>query len=378
MLAVGALATALPPVAGLPLFGYAAIALLLVGTLMLMPRVAVLALSLLPRPRAPAARLALAQLRGAPGQVSVSLAAIVASVSLIVSMVIMVASFRDSLDAWLERVLPADLYFRAASGGDTAYLPRRRAGADRGAARRAPRRIPARAAAAARSGAAADRAAGARRRSCRSGAQRCRSSARRSSWRADAPPPVWVTEAAVDLYGFAPGNVIELPIAGKAERFTVAGVWRDYARQQGAIAIERAALHRADRRSHGDQRRAVARRRAPTGIAVEESIRREIPGGDRLEICAPGEIRSLSLQAFDRTFAVTYALELAAVVIGLVGLSSSFGALVLARRREFGVLRHLGMTRRQIGAMLATEGLAVSGIGLAVGLALGVRDQPRS
>ena len=77
------------------------------------------------------------------------------------------------------------------------------------------------------------------------------------------------------------------------------------------------------------------------------------------------------LQAFDRTFAVTYALELAAVVIGLTGLSSSFGALVLARRREFGVLRHLGMTRRQIGAMLATEGLAVSGIGLAVGLALG-------
>jgi putative ABC transport system permease protein len=59
------------------------------------------------------------------------------------------------------------------------------------------------------------------------------------------------------------------------------------------------------------------------------------------------------------------------VVIGLVGLSSSFGALVLARRREFGVLRHLGMTRRQIGTMLATEGFAVSGIGLVVGLALG-------
>ena len=59
------------------------------------------------------------------------------------------------------------------------------------------------------------------------------------------------------------------------------------------------------------------------------------------------------------------------MVIGLVGLSSSFGALVLARRREFGVLRHLGMTRRQIGAMLATEGFVVSAIGLAVGLTLG-------
>jgi putative ABC transport system permease protein len=68
---------------------------------------------------------------------------------------------------------------------------------------------------------------------------------------------------------------------------------------------------------------------------------------------------------------VTYALEFAAVAIGLFGLSSSFGALVLARRREFGVLRHVGMTRRQIGAMLATEGLLLGGIGLVAGLVLG-------
>ncbi len=77
------------------------------------------------------------------------------------------------------------------------------------------------------------------------------------------------------------------------------------------------------------------------------------------------------MQAFDRTFAITYVLELVALVIGLTGLSSSFGALVLARRREFGMLRHVGMTRRQIAAMLATEGFAVSALGLAVGLGLG-------
>ena len=60
-----------------------------------------------------------------------------------------------------------------------------------------------------------------------------------------------------------------------------------------------------------------------------------------------------------------------AVVVGLNGMSSSLGALALARRREFGVLRHLGMTRRQVGAMLATEGAAISALGLATGLALG-------
>jgi putative ABC transport system permease protein len=366
---MSAVATALPPVAGLPLFGYGAIALLLVGALLLMPRIAVLALSLLPTPGRPAPQLAIAQLRGAPGQVTVSLAAIVASVSLMVSMAIMVASFRGSLDTWLERILPADLYVRAAAGGDTAYLT---------------------------PGVQAQIAAlpGVRRAEFLREQQLLLEASRPRvvlqarivdpanpsrnlpllgtplALAAGAPPPVWVNEAAVDLHGFTPGKVIELPIAGKPARFTVAGVWRDYGRQQGAIAIER------------DRYVALTGDRAVTSGAlwlaegwdrrvVQASLRREIPGGERFEIATPGEIRDVSLKVFDRTFAVTYALELAAVVIGLVGLSSSFGALVLARRREFGVLRHLGMTRRQVGAMLATEGFAVSGIGLVVGLALG-------
>jgi putative ABC transport system permease protein len=90
-----------------------------------------------------------------------------------------------------------------------------------------------------------------------------------------------------------------------------------------------------------------------------------------MDIAEPGEIRENSLRVFDRTFAVTYALEAVAVVIGLFGLASSFGALVLARSREFGMLRHVGMTRRQIAAMLATEGALVSALGLAIGIALG-------
>ncbi len=369
VMTLGAAATGLPPVAGLPLFGYAAIALLLIGTLMLMPRLAVSALALLPAPRAPAPRLALAQLRGAPGQAAVSLAAIVASVSLAVSMVIMVASLRASLDAWLDRILPADLYFRAASGGDTAYLtPEVQAmiaglpGVRRAEFQREQQLLldPARPRIVlqARSVDPADPA------------RTLPLVGTPIVVAADAAPPVWVSEAAADLYGFAPGKVIALPIAARVERFTVAGVWRDYARQQGVIAMERPRYIAIT----GDRTvtsGALWLADAADRPAVEASLRRAIPGGERLEIALPVEIRNASLAVFDRTFAVTYALELAAVVIGLVGLSSSFGALVLARRREFGVLRHLGMTRRQIGTMLATEGLAVSAIGLAIGLILG-------
>ena len=119
------------PVDGIPLFGYVAIALLLVGTLALMPRLASWAFGVLPRPRGAGAQLALAQLQGAPGQAAVSLAAIVASFSLMVAMAIMVASFRVSLDSWLDRVLPADLYLRTGLARRDRFLAPTRGSAHR-------------------------------------------------------------------------------------------------------------------------------------------------------------------------------------------------------------------------------------------------------
>ena len=358
-----------PPVGGLPLFGYIAIALLLIGTLMLIPRIASVLLALAPIPRSAPQRLALLQLRGAPGQAGVSLVAIVASISLMVSMAIMVASFRSSLDAWLERVLPADAYVRANAAGDSAYLDTdvqarimvlpgvRRAEFMREQQLLLDPFRP-RIVLIARQGDASALA------------QQLALLGESLSVGEGTPPPVWVNEAMVDLYGFKFRQVIELPIAGRAFQFTVAGVWRDYARSQGAVVIERARYTALT----GDRTATSAALWLAPGAGIEsisEAIVRDIPGGSRLDVAAPGEIRALSLRAFDRTFAVTFALELAAVVIGLLGLSSSFGALVLARRREFGLLRHLGMTRRQIATMLAVEGALVSGIGLVVGFCLG-------
>ncbi len=366
---IGAIASLLPPVAGLPLFGYLAIALLLIGTLMLMPRIAAVILAIIPSPRNAASQLALLQLRGAPGQAAVSLAAIVASMSLMISMAIMVTSFRDALDLWLERILPADVYVRAAAASDTSYMTA--ADQARIAALPGVRRAEfgreqqllldpsrPRIVLLARD---IDPADAARRLALVGAALTARSGA---------PPPVWVNEAMVDMYGFAAGKVVAIPIAGKPTAFTVAGVWRDYARPQGAVVIERARYVDLT----GDRTATNGALWLAPGIdldQVSQAIVREVPGGAKLDVAAPGEVRDFSLKIFDRTFAVTYALELAAVVIGLLGLSSSFGALVLARRREFGVLRHIGMTRRQVGAMLASEGLAVSGIGLVVGLGLG-------
>ena len=86
--------------------------------------------------------------------------------------------------------------------------------------------------------------------------------------RPDAPPPAWISEPIADSKALAPGQVITLPLAGRNVPFTVAGVWRDYVRQQGAIVIERSqyvALTGDDsrQRSGALARRRRERRRRP-------------------------------------------------------------------------------------------------------------------
>ena len=68
---------------------------------------------------------------------------------------------------------------------------------------------------------------------------------------------------------------------------------------------------------------------------------------------------------------MTYLLEAIAIIIGLFGIAATFSAQTLARAKEFGMLRHIGVTRRQILAMLVVEGGMLTGIGILVGFLLG-------
>jgi putative ABC transport system permease protein len=364
LLLAGAGLARLGPVGGLPIFGYLAIACLLIGSIALMPRLAHAVFNALPLPRAPALALAVAQLRAARGQAAVSLAAIVASFSLMAAMAIMVASFRHSVDHWLDAVLPADLYFRTTHAGDTGALEpeveaqvRALPEVARAAFLRTGRVLldPARPAV---SLIARDAAEGAFP-SVGSGYVR----------KAGDPPPAWVSEALADRHGYAPGTRMRLPLGGAWHDFVVVNVWRDYARQHGAILIERADYIALT----GDRRSNDAALWLAPGATVAETMDalRALPGGGQFDMAAPGEIREASLRAFDRSFAVTYALQTVAVLVGLFGLSSGLGAIVLARRREFGMLRHIGVTRAQIGAMLAAEGGLLASVGALAGLAVG-------
>jgi len=385
VLLAGALAW-VPPVGGIPLAAYVSVGLLLVGGIAALP----LGVGLLLDRLAPwVARRALPLLaversRRLRDTAAVATSGVVASLALSVALTVMVASFRDSVSLWLDGVLPAQLYVRSAGAGgaEGQPLPPDFVAAVQqvpGVARVDPLRavsvlmdpaLPAVALLARPLSMAPDAAPG-----------------ERLPLLSTAPLPagvpmavaVYVSEAMTDLHGARPGGWLDalalaFQQAPAGTRYFVAGVWRDYARQHGSVVMDLADY----RRLSGDTRiNDLALHLAPGAgeDPVREGVRalaQQAGAQDLVEFASAGEIRAVSLRIFDRSCAVTYWLQAVAIGIGLFGVAASFSAQVLARRKEFGLLAHLGLTRRQILGVVALEGLAWTALGALAGLALGL------
>ncbi len=385
LLLLGAALSQLPAIAGVPLAAYIAVACILMGGIACVPAVVGAVLSLIPRSllaRQVSLMLPLERARRMRHTATVAMAGVVASLSLSVALTVMVASFRGSVTQWLDVVLPADLYARTAStarSSDAQHL---------GASLRdAIGHLPG-----------VTRAVGIRvselslrpdqpavalisRPLVRTAGQT--SAGRTLPLVGDevaAHPDhigIYVSEAMVDLYGARPGTTLMLPLrAGQSPvPAWVRGVWRDYARQQGAIVIDQADYQRLT----GDATfNDLALWLAPEARTseVQQGIRQAANAqgldGALLSFAEPREIRQTTLRIFDRSFAVTYWLQAVAIGIGLFGTAASFSAQVLARRKEFGLLSHLGLTRTQVLGIVGGEGAALTTVGALLGLALGL------
>jgi putative ABC transport system permease protein len=385
LVAAGALLANLPAIGGIPVAAYVSVGCLLVGGITALPWfVALLYDRLAPMfARRLLPMLAIERARRMRGTAAVAVSGVVASLSLAVALTVMVASFRDSVTQWLDVVLPADLYLRAASGSsgsDTAaFSPAfvQALGQLPGVARTGTLRTrslqldPAQPAVTLIS------------RSLDGGAAQALPLTGPALPVPAGQIGIYVSEPMVELHGAKPGAPYA-PLAsalGRAGRpapqpFFVAGVWRDYARQFGAIAMDARDFERlTGEREVSDVSLWLAPGASEAAVqaAVRELASRHGAAGDAgIEISSVGQIRATSLRIFDRSFAVTYWLQAVAIAIGLFGIAASFSAQVLARRKEFGLLAHLGFTRRQVLAVVAGEGAAWTAIGAVAGLGLGL------
>jgi putative ABC transport system permease protein len=412
LLLLGAAATRPGPIGGLPLFGFLSILLLVLGASLLAPlAVVVLARSATPLVRGPrkgrgnpgpgfpeyfsasagaakpllahegggprvTARIARANLTGSLSRTSVAVAALTMGISMMVAVAVMVGSFRSTVARWVEETLKADLFIAPEAGrsGPTfGRLPPEMLETLAKVPGVADMVVFVAFSATAPDGAPYLVASG------------------RFDWlarhgnlpfvdgRASAPVleaarangEALVSEPYALKFGKRRGDVVELPTPSGPHPVRIAGVYTDYSSDRGTVTIDRSLFTRLYPLVTGAT--SVAVTLAP-GLDPEEGRRRveaAMRGRWMLRVRTNATLRAVVLRIFDRTFAVTYALEAVAIAVAVLGVFNTLVALVLERRREIGLLRVLGASASRVAAAVRYEALAIGALGAGLGLAAG-------
>ncbi len=378
LLAVSAPLAAAPPLGGFPAFGYLAAVLMIAGFALLAPLLARAMLAafggarrrLLPVE----AVLALESVRGGLGRLIVAVICLMIATAMLVSVATMVGSFRDTVVAWINQTLVADLYVKAAGGGggdwDSPLSP---------ATIETLRTVPGVVAV---------------------GRFRGRTIDYRGGWvtlaggdfgvlaehgnllfldgrrPSEALPPligaerVVVSEPFSLKYGVARGDSIELPTKQGLRRFPVEGVYYDYSSDRGIIVMDLSTYARLYDDSSATSLSVFLRPGSDAG-QVRREIAARLPDS-RLAVFANADLKREALRVFDQTFQVTYALELIAILVAALGVTNTLAALLVERQGEIALLRFLGASRRQIRRIALVESSLVGLLGIALGTLLGL------
>ena len=305
-------------------------------------------------------RLARWRLRQASSSSAALISGVVAAVALAVAMMVMVSSFRSSVGQWLEQVLPADLYSHQASA---AQVERLSADSIEGLARLD----------------SVLRVEAARHQRVLlnpalppvvliakpiEGLDLAADSAARIALPLvgearlvgdSSLPVVFASEAMRDLYGWATGSVQTLPLGGQAaQRVWVAGIFRDYGRQHGSVVMN-LTNYQAITGDRAISSISIWRQPGHSAAVLRTELTAFNDGLGEIQWVESEAIREMSLRIFDRSFAITYALELVAILIALLTVAIGFSAQLMLREREFGLLSQMGQSRGQRSMTIVWE-----------------------
>ena len=314
----------------------------------------------------PIGRLATGTVSRAISRTGVATAALMVAVSVTIGVGVMIASFRSTVVNWLDLTLQADLYVSAPSPGGARSstvlapdVPARIAAVPGVAAVETIRIV----AVASPEGEV---------RLAVSDASRPRNAALyrfsegdpREAWARAREGAVLVSEPFAFRHSIPPrGGQVTLRTDSGLRTFPVAGIYYDYAADRGTVLMSRNVYERhfADR---GRNSVAAYVTEGQDPAAVADALRRAL-AGTALQVTENRTLRREALKVFDRTFAVTEALRVLAVIVAFIGVWSALVSLQVERTREIGTLQALGLLPGQLWALTLIEtGL----IGLSAGL----------
>lgn len=377
LLVTAAVCWRLPPVLGLPLFGFLSGGLILTGfALLSLPGIA-LVNGLL---RGPMARLfgaegalASAGITGSPGRIAVAVCGLMVGFALVSSISIMIHSFRDTVDIWLEQMIRADVYVGPPSQGaaarDGALDPEIAAILSRldGVEAIDPFR-------------ARDVLYQGRRITVGGGDLRVFASrARLVLVEGDLETAldeclnngaVLVSEPLANFAGLRRGDTLHVPTPRGPHPMRVAGVYYEYSSTLGYVNMDRSVfLGLYEDAALSSVSLYLRPGTSPAG--VRDAALSALGPRHQVRIYLNRELRNEALRVFDETFRVTTALEIIAILVSVLGVAATLSAVTADRRDEIVTLRFLGASRRQIARMVLCESLLLGLAGVILGLAAG-------
>ncbi|MBI4465238.1 MAG: ABC transporter permease, partial [Acidobacteria bacterium] len=327
VLALAGGATLLPAIAGLPLFGYLAALLVVAGFSLLAPLLLRFFTRLLDRPVQALAgvegQLAVRGLASSPARISVLTMVLATAVAMMISVAIMVGSFRHTVEVWASQTLRADLFLRPAAQranvNDARVLPevmeiaRTTPGVETVDAFRGLDIL--------YNGKPALLGVSDWPVLVRYGNLLFvdgRSTAEVLS--GDSSQRAIVSEPFANHHNVRTGQTLSLETPSGKVSFRVAGIYYDYTNDRGAIVLDRAVYRRL---FHDDTATALGVYLQPDADA--EQVRAELwkrLGEQNYQylITHNAALQKIVLQVFDRTFSITYALEVVAILVAALGI----------------------------------------------------------
>ena len=181
---------------------------------------------------------------------------------------------------------------------------------------------------------------------------------------------VLVSEPFATRFGVRAGDRLRLDTPSGPVDFEVAALYNDYSSDGGIVILDSNTFTKL---FHDDSLNSLAIYATPgTDLQALRSrvIRSVLPS--RIDVETTRELRALVVAIFNRTFAITYALYIISIAIAVLGIVTTLFALVLERRREIGLMRYLGLRASEVRSMILYEAAYIGALGGASGIAVGI------
>ena len=171
-------------------------------------------------------------------------------------------------------------------------------------------------------------------------------------------------------YGLRKGDPVEIPTPAGVKTFTVGDVFSSYSTTSGFIYLDRRWLREYWGLDDATQLGVYLKEGVDVDRFIQHLKGRLLPRYS-LDIMNNRQLRESVISIFDKTFAITYAIELISIVVSLIGVINTLMALVLEKKREISIIRYLGGSWQQIRHTLVLAAGIVGITGILLGAAMG-------